>query len=412
MYMVTLRRRHGWIHTATATLILIFAVSGSEPPADVPAVSSPGSIRTNAMSFNAMSFNSLLLKANAQLADYSLVEIVAPGSVFEPELVADPYAREFMDYLVSCALDENDSLSWSGGGLSETWEGSLGLCPDWAVAAPSEECQEVVSACLLARTNAYGQSVEISLRGLRADESPLLLGATEAADFPWQEGGFFGNVFCEDCVDPSIDMFTWEGLLYYRYRLSDAPDSRFVTVACDSFVGLPEPEARRMRDECHWRFLQATRYEGVVYRAMFACWSPVWEDGKAYTLKRICAGVTSNGGYMADQKQCAAWPVGACTVVSPGVPGCQTDQICAVADSTPQDKDGDVDECKAMPMPTSALPKPGDCPQDPPQTAPVWNYPLTVFLDDPCALVRDQEACRVNREILDPFTGLPRWPRE
>lgn len=410
--MVTLRRRYGWMHTATATLILIFAAFGSEPPADAPPIAGSGSFRINAMSFNAMSFNSLLLKANAQLADYSLAEIVAPGSVFESELVADPYSREFMEYLVSCALDENDTLNWSAGGLSETWHGSLGLCQDWGRAAPDQACQELVSACLLARTNAYGQSVEISLRGLYTDSiTPLPLDATELTDFPWQEGGFFGNVFCEDCTDPSINMFVSEGVLYYRYRLSDTSDSRYVDVACDSFVGLPEPEARRVRDQCHWRFLQATNYEGVVYRAMFACWSPVWEDGLAYTMDRICAGATSHGGYKADQKQCAAWPVGACTAASPGVPWCATKEICAVDDSVPKG-DGDVDECKAMPMPTNALPTPGDCPPTPPQTAPVWHYPLTVFLDDPCALVRDQESCRVNREILDPFTGLPRWPRE
>lgn len=412
--MVTLRRRYGWMHTATATLILIFAAFGSEPPADAPTISGSGSFRINAMTFNAMTFNSLLLKANAQIADYSLAEIVAPGSVFEAELVADPYSREFMEYLVSCALDENDTLNWSAGGL--TWQGSLGLCQDWGRAAPDEACQELVSACLLARTNAYGQSVEISLRGQYIDGTPLPLDPTEIADFPWQEGGFFGNVFCEDCTDPSINMFVSEGLLYYRYRLSDTSDSRYVDVACDSFVGLPEPEARRLRDQCHWRFLQATNYEGVVYRAMFACWSPVWQDGKAHTLKRICAGATSNGGYMANQTQCAAWPVGACRAASAAVscsPPPEADYICAVDDSDPQPpKDGDVDDCKAMPMPTSALPQPGDCPQDPPATAPVWHYPLTVFLDDPCALVRDPEACRVNRELIDPFTGLPRWPSE
>lgn len=405
--MLTLQRRYGWIHTATATLIVIFAASGSEPPADVPKIAGSGSFRTNAMSFNAMSFNSLLLHANAQLADYSLAQVVASGSVFQQDLIADPYAREFMDYLVSCALEDGDSVSWSGGGLSETWEGALGLCPEWGWSAPGQECQELVSACLLARTNAYGQSVEISLRGQYIDNTPLPLEPTETVDYPWQEGGFFGNVFCEDCVDPSIDMFVWEGRLYYRYRVSGTSEGRYVDVACDSYVGLPEPEARRLRDQCHWNFLQLTQYEGVVYRAMFACWSPVWHDGKAYTMERICAGATSHGGYMADQKQCAAWPVGACRAPSAGVPWCQTHNICEVDDGG-QKGDGDVDDCKSMPQATNDLPVPGECPADPPMTAPTWHYPLTVFLDDPCALVRDQEACRVNREIIDPFTGLPR----
>jgi hypothetical protein len=399
------------MHTATATLILIFAATGSEPPADVPANPVLDSISSNAMTFNAMTFNALILHPNESLADYALADVVAPGSVFEQDLAMDPYAREFMEYLVSCALEDGDSLHWSSGALSETWAGSLGLCPDWGRDAPDKACQELVSACLLARTNAYGQSVEISLRGLYTDDTALPLGSTEAADFPWQEGAFFGNVFCEDCVDPSLAMFVSGGLLYYRMRDEREPE-RYVDVACDSFEERSERELRRLRDECHWRFLQTTRYEGVVYRAMFACWSPVWADGKAYTLKRICAGATSNGGYMDDQKQCAAWPVGACTVASPAVP-CQTDHICDVDDSTPRTKDWDVDDCAAMPQPKNDLPAPGECPAPPPMTAPTWHHPLTVFLHEPCDIVLDREAgCRLNPEIVDPFTGLPRWPIE
>jgi hypothetical protein len=407
MLRETLRRRIGWTHTGTAALILLAATFGFEP-SDIPANPVPTSISDNAMTFNAMTFNALIMHPNEELADYSLTQVVAPGSVFEQGLDMDPYAREFMEYLVSCALPEGDDLTWVGG--NQTWDGALGLCPSWKNSAPDQECQELVSACLLARTNAYGQSVSISVRGLYTDDTPMPLGPNEDVDYPWQEGAFFGNAFCQDCVDPSLDMFVLNGLLHYRVTsLTSPPQTTEVT--CDSFEGLPEREVRRLRNECHWRFLQTTGYEGVVYRAMFACWSPVWEDGKAYTLARICAGAASNGGVVQDQKQCAAWPVGACTAASLMVP-CQTKDICDVADSAPQPKDWDVDECAAMPMSTNELPAPGVCPAAPPLTSPTWHHPVTVFLDEPCAIVPEREGCRLNPAIIDPFTGGPRMPIE
>jgi len=83
-----------------------------------------------------------------------------------------------------------------------------------------------------------------------------------------------------------------------------------------------------------------------------------------------------------------------------------------VADSAPQPKDGDVDECAAMPMGTNDLPAPGTCPAPPPLTAPTWHHPITVFLHEPCAIVPEREGCRLNRAIIDPLTGGPRMPSE
>jgi hypothetical protein len=401
-----LRRRIGWTHTGTAALILLAATFGFEP-SDIPANPVPTSISDNAMTFNAMTFNAMILHPNEELADYSLTQVVAPGSVFEQDLALDPYAREFMEYLVSCALPADDDLTWG----IQKWDGSLGLCPSWKNSAPDEDCQELVSACLLARTNAYGTSVPVSLRGMHTDGiTPMPMGPSEDVDFPWQEGAFFGNAFCQDCIDPSLGMFVLNGVLHYRVTSLTNPQ-HFTDVACESFEGLPERDVLRLRGECHRRFLQLTGYEGVVYRAMFACWSPVWEDSKAYMLSRICAGAASDDGVIDGQKQCAAWPVGACTAASLAVP-CQTKNICDVADSAPQLKDWDVDECAAMPMGTNALPQPGDCPAPPPLTAPTWHHPVTVFLDEPCAIVPEREGCRLNREIIDPFTGGPRMPPE
>jgi hypothetical protein len=385
----------------------------SPPTPPTPPNPAQDSVTHNAMTFNAMTFNALMLHPNEKLKDFSLQQVVAPGSPFEPDLANDPYSREFFEYLVSCALPQGEVITWQ----SQTWPGELGLCPAWKDSAPDLACQELVSSCLLARSNAYGETVQISLRGLYTNDSPLPIGGTEVDQFGWAEGGFFGNIFCPDCTDVRMSMKVENGELVYRLvRQGVAP----VEVRCETGPqGLANgaaragsaAAARRVRDACHRRFLTAAQWTGVMYKSMFACWSPVWADGEAYTRRRICAGVASTGGVVDGQKQCAAWPVGACGENSPVVT-CQTSNVCAVIDTMPRPKDGDVDDCAGQPQDVSSLPQPGTCPPAPTQTTPVWRRPLTVFLGQPYALVPGEDAGRLNPRFLDPESGRPMLPRE
>jgi hypothetical protein len=70
-----------------------------------------------------------------------------------------------------------------------------------------ETCQRWVSACLLARTNAYGAHVQISMRAPadapQAVKNALALGPTESADFPLREGAYYGNIFETAPVPPT-----------------------------------------------------------------------------------------------------------------------------------------------------------------------------------------------------------------
>lgn len=72
-----------------------------------------------------------------------------------------PYTQELLSYVISCALGPCDVVQTPQGEL----HGEVGLCPQWATGAPSEECRQVVSACVIARTNAWDKKVIISLRG-------------------------------------------------------------------------------------------------------------------------------------------------------------------------------------------------------------------------------------------------------
>jgi hypothetical protein len=67
--------------------------------------------------------------------------------------------------------------------------------------------QKLVSACLAARTNYFGISVHISLRGA-ADALEDNTTAAELAAYPYVEGAFWGNLFTSSpalysCYDPA-----------------------------------------------------------------------------------------------------------------------------------------------------------------------------------------------------------------
>jgi hypothetical protein len=128
------------------------------------------SLTTRALALNAISTNPL---ANDLLATGGLAPLFHPttGNSYLQFQLRDPDAQSFMSYLVGCALPAGHTLTWKEP-LTQTlhtWEGKAGLCPQWETNAPSDVCKRRVSACLLARNNALGRRVELSIRG----EDPL-----------------------------------------------------------------------------------------------------------------------------------------------------------------------------------------------------------------------------------------------
>jgi hypothetical protein len=104
--------------------------------------------------------------------------------------------QELVRYLVECALPLGHGITKSDpmDGDTITFDGIVGLAPEWETGACDQDCQEWVSACLLARTNAVGQSVSIELVashpaiGSRRSQ-PLL--------YLFEEAGFHGNLFLD-----------------------------------------------------------------------------------------------------------------------------------------------------------------------------------------------------------------------
>jgi hypothetical protein len=108
-------------------------------------------------------------------------------------LLADEGNHALVRYLTECALPAGASITKTVDGEPIEFDGRLGLAPEWEDDACDEDCQEWVSACLLARTNVSGQSVEL---WLRADHDAI--GSGKSLSFPVYEASFFGNLFVED----------------------------------------------------------------------------------------------------------------------------------------------------------------------------------------------------------------------
>lgn len=104
--------------------------------------------------------------------------------------------RKQLQYLVSCALTPEQAVRYTMGGQSTVLHGSMGLAPGWFDGGLKPQAQRRVSACILARTNYFGQRVEISMRADWPDApAALRTDAQEEKAFPRMEGRFFGNLF-------------------------------------------------------------------------------------------------------------------------------------------------------------------------------------------------------------------------
>jgi hypothetical protein len=104
--------------------------------------------------------------------------------------------QELVRYLVECALPlghgitKNDPIR--GGTI--TFDGFVGLSSQWETGACDQDCQEWVSACLLARTNALGRPVSIELV---ASHPAIGSRRTQPWIYLFEEAGFHGNLFLD-----------------------------------------------------------------------------------------------------------------------------------------------------------------------------------------------------------------------
>jgi len=91
-----------------------------------------------------------------------------------------------------------------------TFDGLLGLAPDWANRRLSDTGQGWVSACMLARINAFATAEGISMRG---PHPALSLTSAERGSYTLEEGSFYGNIFARNAIDwnacQGADQYDW-----------------------------------------------------------------------------------------------------------------------------------------------------------------------------------------------------------
>ena len=183
---------------AVPTVLLLVSGCGGAPAEDGPLGSDESAaLSSNALSSNALSSNALSSNAMASIQDPS-----ATGTL----------SRQLLEYTAGCALNptQSVSISWNdadGDPQSATYYGQLGLAPEWANGPLTRRTsQELVSACLAARTNYFGVTVHISVRG-SANVLESNTTSAELAAYPYVEGAFWGNLFSANpalysCYDP------------------------------------------------------------------------------------------------------------------------------------------------------------------------------------------------------------------
>jgi len=131
------------------------------------------------------------------LAANGLVEASFQTPEFQAWFARDvAYSDMVMTYVARCALPASVTLTYTTDGSSHGWSGGLGLAPLWGAGQPIPAAeQELVSACLAAHVNRYGQHVSISVRGVETSGALIATTNPEEAAYSWAEGCFFGNLF-------------------------------------------------------------------------------------------------------------------------------------------------------------------------------------------------------------------------
>jgi len=107
-------------------------------------------------------------------------------------LMTTPGGRQIIQYMTKCALPAGQSFTHTDqNGVSYTYPGAIGVAPAAMGTGTCDiDCQEALSACMLAHVNNSGAHIAIWLDGPDTG-----IGWGGSASYPYQEGAFFGNLF-------------------------------------------------------------------------------------------------------------------------------------------------------------------------------------------------------------------------
>jgi hypothetical protein len=168
------------------------------------------------------------------------------GSGLEQWIDVDPPARKkVLRYLVECALPAGVEVQLlHRGSLELLGRGIAGLGPSLRSGLMTGDDQERVTACMLARMNGTGRTVQINMFGPMGPDSGFETASPADEAFPVLEAAFFGNLFaarpaayaCQEEERPLADMRSCRDL---GDGTADCGVIDFTLVTCPSYLGDP-----------------------------------------------------------------------------------------------------------------------------------------------------------------------------
>ncbi len=182
------RNRGGAVATGTIALFYLCIVSSCTMSNEADRLHAhSGSLKrvdSNNLSFNRISLNRISLNR----ISLNRISLNSLGG-----LETTPEGRELLEYTIRCTLEDGDVFTVKHDGVIYEFPGLLGLAPDWRWRPLDKREQGLLSGCLVAHVNAYGESVPISVRSFGA----VAADPYEIENFPIYEGSFFGDVLGE-----------------------------------------------------------------------------------------------------------------------------------------------------------------------------------------------------------------------
>jgi len=105
-------------------------------------------------------------------------------------------STQILPYLVSCSLTPQDTFDFLINNETYQYTGFFGLASTLYRLPMTREQEEIISACLYAHVNKFGEHVIISIRNIPYVPATL----EEMTEHKVYEGAFFGNLFRNDMI--------------------------------------------------------------------------------------------------------------------------------------------------------------------------------------------------------------------
>lgn len=168
--------------------VIVFAMLTSCVSVDDPAVDEMESNVIVAEALSASQFNTAKTAASA-IGAASL----SSNSAAIQTLISTASGQAMFAVIVRCAVSSGQSVTATGPGGPIVFAGQMGVASAWQLAVPTQANKRWTTACVMARTNVFGLTTQVSLR--HDTFLPLISSSAERAAYPIAVGAFYGDLF-------------------------------------------------------------------------------------------------------------------------------------------------------------------------------------------------------------------------